>query len=594
MNLRGINTLKLTSANKTLNNMIKKLILLLLLVISVSNLMAQPKREVRAVWMTTNYGLDWPRNKYWGTADRDFMKLMLDKLQDANINTIIFQVQCLGDVFWESKIQPWSKIATGKYGQTPKYNICDFVVEECHKRGMEVHAWIVPYRLGTQANADGYNDAASNLRHVINTNPELCIQADDQSWYLDPGLPAVKTYLLNLYEELISTTKFDGINLDYCRYPDGKIDDSKTYAENNPNGLSKDDWRRENINQFVYELYDMIKNLRPDMKLGTAPFGTYKNAPGYGNTTAFGDVFQDAAKWMQQEKHDLMIPQMYWTEDYGFSPQMDVWFDNCNSRQLVIGLANYKMADWNKWQHTIITDQIEKSREKGAQGVCFFRTDNVVGAGSSFSNAEVEKLYNALVDNYFKYPAHIPTMDYNGVTKPNSPKNVTYTNKGNNVYEIVWNAPELDSNNTPIKYYTVYAQKGSSVDIADVKNTIGFYITDNKFTYTAPDNDNYTFAVTTFDNGYYESDASVAANGAGVATPEVAIDTFVIENGVLRIGSSNEISEISLYNVNGQLSKTNEVASCDVQINIESLVKGIYMVQIKFSNNLCVTRKIVI
>lgn len=169
----------------------KTLITFLALFLGAQVLFAQPKREVRAVWIATNYGLDWPRSKY-GSAAQNLMIEMLDKLQAAHFNTVIFQVQCLGDVFWESEIQPWSAIATGKYGVAPEYNICDFVVEECHKRGMEVHAGIVPYRLGSKANANGYESPNSNHRHVINTNPELCILAGDNSYYLNPALPEVR------------------------------------------------------------------------------------------------------------------------------------------------------------------------------------------------------------------------------------------------------------------------------------------------------------------------------------------------------------------------------------------------------------------
>lgn len=554
----------------------RNLICFCFLLFAFQAVFAQPKREVRAVWLTTNYGLDWPVNKYWGTAAKDLMITMLDRLQDANFNTVIFQVQCLGDVFWDSKIQPWSKIATGKYGQAPTYNICEFVVNECHKRGMEVHAWIVPYRLGTQANADGYDGPTSKIRHVTKLRPELCLQGTDEAWYLDPGLPETRKYLIELYEELVTTTNFDAINLDYTRYPDAKIIDDESFAKYNPDGLSKDDWRRNNVSQFVYELYDMMKKHKPTMKLGTAPIGTYKNVPGRGNLEAYGDVFQDACEWMKQEKHDLLIPQMYWTEEFGYSENMDVWIDNSAARQLVIGLAAYKMTDYNKWEHTVLTDQIEKARAKGTNGVCFFRTDNVVGTGTATKYDEVKKLYAALKDDYFKYPAHIPTMDYNGVTKPNAPANATLLSKDDNVYEISWNTPALDDKNTPIKYYCVYAQKGNSIDIEDAKNIVGYGVVDNNFTFTAPDNDKYAFAVTTFDNGYYESEAALMGT-VGIDNVNEAISRWSVSNKTLTVKSNKNIKTLSIYNSGGVLVGKNDFSSQEISISLDGYAKGIYI-----------------
>lgn len=557
----------------------KTLFTLLFLCVGVQFLVAQPKREVRAVWLATNYGLDWPQAKYSGSAAQDLMIEMLDKLQAAHFNTVIFQVQCLGDVLWESEIQPWSKVVTGKYGVAPDYNICDFVVEECHKRGLEVHAGIVPYRIGSKANADGYESSNSNHRHVINTNPEWCVLAGDNSYYLDPALPEVREYLLDLYEELVTTTNFDGINLDYCRYPESSFPDDESFAKYNPDGLAKDDWRRNNINQFVYELYDMIKGHKPTMKLGAAPIGTYKNVGNRGNLEAYGDVFQDACDWMQKEKHDLLIPQMYWTESAGFSENMDVWIQNANSRQLVIGLAAYKMADSNKWKYTVITDQIEKARQKGTQGVSFFRTEHIVGTGAA--NGEIEKLYAALKDDYFKYPAHIPTMEYNGVTTPNAPKNLTVDKKEGNVYSISWDSPELDNLGTEIRYYSVYAQEGKTVDISDPKNNVGYAVFGNTFEFEVPTDKEYTIAVTAFDTGYYESAPAVVGGDASVGFCELLSADVSVVGNTLQISSGTGIKYVAVYNMLGQLccsSKFDDVTNCSV--SLDNIASGMYVVTV--------------
>ena len=490
---------------------------------SIFMTMAQPKSEVRAVWLTTNSGLDWPKAVY--TEDEQKMALndILDKLQTAHFNTIVFQVQVKGDVLWDSKIQPFLMNVSGNGAKSITWDVCKYVIDECHKRNMECHAWIVPYRVGTANEAARYKN--NQIKHVTTSHPEMCVLYNN-AYYLDPGLPEVRTYLLDLYRELVTNYDFDGTNFDYTRYPGSDFNDASSYAKYG-NGMSKADWRRENINTFVAEFYDMVKSVKPTMKVGAAPIGTYKNVSGYGNMTAYGDVYQDAAEWMRRGKHDLLIPQMYWNEKYGFSPNMTTWVDNCDGRQIVVGLAPYKMIDSNNWDVSVVTDQIEKIRAKlGMSGICFFRADHVIG-----SESKVQSLYLELIDNYFKYPAHIVPMDYNGITKPDAPTNVCVEKIGDN-YTISWDALASDS----VKYYCVYASKESLVDINDVKNCVGFFVKDNKFVYNS--NSNLNFVVTAFDTNYYESNPTQATSAVNDLTHQ-NISISVVDSYIEIIGADN-------------------------------------------------------
>lgn len=532
---------------------------------------AQPKHEIRAVWLTTNGGLDWPKGVYSEQQQKADLCEILDRLADANFNTIVFQAQVKGDVAWESTIQPAMRDFTGNGSKSLSYDVSRFVIDECHKRNMECHAWIVPYRVGTQSEANRYN--SNVVKHVTKTHPELCVEYNG-AYYLDPGLPAVREYLLDLYRELINNYDFDGINFDYTRYPSSSgFGDDDSYKNYNPEGLPRDEWRRENINTFIAEFYEMAKGINPDIKVGAAPIGTYKNLPGYGNMTAYG-VYQDACQWMQSGNHDLLIPQMYYNEKYGFSDNMVTWVNNCDNRQLVIGLAPYKMVDGtNDWETSVVTDQIEKVRkQEGTSGVCFFRADHVI----DMTDTKIATLYEALQDDYFKFPAHIVPMDYNGVTCPNRPENVTHE-YADGEYHITWDEPETDADGTPIKYYSVYLCNGTSVDVDDVQTVAAHIVTGTSFTYQSAE-PGLQFAVTAFDKNYYES-APALSSTTGVDSPMTADDSFYYSGGTIHISASSEINHVEIYSLSGILVKYVPVHGTSADIDCNPFRPGAYILR---------------
>lgn len=549
----------------------KKILLLAITLVSALSISAQPKYEVRAVWLTTNSGLDWPKGVYDETTQKENLCEILDKLADANFNTIIFQAQVKGDVLWESTMQPAMRAITGNGSKSMSYDVSEYVIEECHKRNMECHAWIVPYRIGTSSDANKY--VSNKVKHPLTTNSELCVEYNG-SYYLDPGLPETREFLLDVYRELIYNYDYDGVNFDYTRYPGADFDDADSYAKYNPDGLPKDDWRRQNINTFIAEFYDMAKSINPNIKVGAAPIGTYKNVLGYGNMTAYGSVYQDACQWMQSGNHDLLVPQMYWNEKNGFTPNMSTWVTNCDGRQLVIGLAPYKMVDGsNDWEVSVITDQIEKIRNNdGTSGVCFFRADHIIDD----SQAKIADLYDELQNNYFKYPAHIVPMDYNGVTKPNAPVNVKQEYV-NGQYIISWDVPSLDVDNTPLKYYSVYLSDGESVDLDDPQQVVAHITKDNELVYSSDDL-NLRFAVTTFDKNYYESEPAISEI-SGVDETLTEESNFHYSNDMIYINSSNPINVVEVYSILGTCYIYQSICGNEATISCESLPNGVYIVR---------------
>lgn len=554
----------------------KRILFTVIALTSVMSVFAQPKHEVRAVWLTTNGGLDWPKGEYDVETQKENLCEILDKLAAANFNTIIFQAQSKGDVLWESTIQPASRYVTGNGANALAYDVSEFVIEECHKRDMECHAWIVPYRIGSSSEANRYSKNA--ISHPLKSHPELCVEYNN-AYYLDPGLPETREYLLDVYRELITNYDYDGVNFDYTRYPGSDFDDADTYATYNPEGLPKDDWRRQNINTFIAEFYEMAKSIDPDIKVGAAPIGTYKNVSGYGNMTAYGSVYQDACQWMQSGNHDLLIPQMYWNENYGFSPNMSTWVTNCAGRQLVIGLAPYKMVDGsNDWETSVVTDQIEKIRaQKGTSGICFFRADHVIDV----SEPKISVLYSELQDNYFKYPAHIVPMDYNGITYPNAPINVTQEYV-NGEYHINWEEPELDADNTTIKYYSVYLSDGKSADLGNPQQVVAHIVNGTEFIYSSTD-PGLRFAVTAFDKNYYESDPTFSIV-AGVEENIENISKFHYSNGMVYISGTESINAVEIYSISGNCMIYAPVCGNEATISCEHLPQGVYVVRTAYQN----------
>lgn len=533
---------------------------------------AQPKAEIRGVWLTTNSGMDWPKGTYSEAGQKSSLIQILDKLEAININTIVLQVQVSGDVLWKSKIQPSIISFTGSGSRNLTWDPCKFVIEECHKRNMECHAWIVPYRIGKQRTQDNYKN--NTYKHVSATHPELCVTYKN-AFYLDPGLPEVRKYLLDLYRELITNYDFDGTNFDYTRYPGKDFDDSESYRKYG-NGKNKNDWRRENINTFVHEFYDMAKSIRPDIKVGSAPIGTYKNISSTHNMSAYADVFQDACEWAQAEKQDLLIPQMYWNEKYGFSKHLGVWTENANGRNLVSGLAPYKMEDGtNNWDVTEVTSQIEKVRNAGWQGVCFFRTDHVIG-----NSSKVKALYNQLKNNYFKYPAHIPTMDYNGVTTPDAPQNVDFEKEGNSTV-VTWDTPS----NSQVKYYCVYYAPNGDTDVKNIAHCVGFAVKGNSFTFTCSES-NPKILVTAFDKNYYESEAATA-KFSGVE--DINANNIAILNNESEITATGaDVQSMELFSISG----TSVANVKGNSIEATDLSHGIYLLKVNYTNGETSTHKI--
>lgn len=415
-----------------------------------------PAVEVRAVWLTTNWNLDWPNPNHSIELQKAHLKSILDKLQQLNINTVFFQSRIRGDVFYNSQIEPISPYA--KKG----FDYLQFAIEECHKRGIECHAWFVTFPVGSRKQV-----AAHGKNSVVNKKRSIC-KLFNGEWYLDPGNPEARTYLVSLVDEIIKNYDVDGVHFDYIRYPEKAIrfPDNDTFKKYG-NGMALNDWRRNNINILVSDIYDRVKASKPWVQVSSSPIGKYKDLGAQGSSwTAYSSVFQDAIQWVNLGKHDALYPMLYYKEN-DFYPYLDDWKRLSSDRLLVAGIGVYQMLPSEKnWDLKNITDQIDYIRENRVGGQAFFRAGNVL---------DNEKGIGLNLRDYYQYPAKLPAMTWLDNIAPNSPVDLEVYKNENGKLCLKWQAYEDDEK----QYYTVYCSFNEDIETNNPQNVLATGIRGN-------------------------------------------------------------------------------------------------------------------
>ena len=350
--------------------------------------------EMRGVWVSTVSNLDWPEvGVYDEKVQKELLKEKFDFIEEQNMNTIFFQVRPMGDALYESSYAPWSKYLTGTLGENPGYDPLEFAIDEAHKRGLELQAWFNPFRIDSNSekfNIDNYIDELPEESPLKN-NPDWIVKYNNYH-YLDAGIPEVREYVIDTIIEVVKNYNIDGVVLDdyFYPYPSGGVEfpDEDTYEKYGEGFSSKDEWRRNNIDCFISELYSKIKNTNAEVKFGVSPFGIWRNGESVGGSNTSGlssydDVYVDSRKWIQEGWIDYIIPQIYWQFDYNSAPfatLVDWWakqVENTNV-ELYIGHAAYKINDSSYGEAWLngneVINQIRYSRaNSNVKGNCFFR-----------------------------------------------------------------------------------------------------------------------------------------------------------------------------------------------------------------------------
>ncbi|WP_054319744.1 glycoside hydrolase family 10 protein [Xanthomonas axonopodis] len=325
---------------------------------------------MRATWVTSVLNLDWPSAASSRMADpvarvmvqQQELLTILDQAQALHLNTLVFQVKPCADALYRSRILPWSPVLTGMLGKDPGFDPLAFLLRHAHARGIEVHAWLNPYRVSTdisQATLDMLSAVPGDSSpSVYAQHPEWVGVAADRLM-LDPGIPAVRRWICAVVAELIVHYDVDGVQFDdyfYSETAQSPLDDSQTYARHGVGFADKGDWRRHSTYRLIRDVGRIIRAIRPSMAFGVSPAGVWRNRQDdpQGSDTqagapAFDVAYADTRRWVREELIDYIVPQVYWP----FARQIaryDViarwWADTVGSGrvQLYMGMALYKVG----------------------------------------------------------------------------------------------------------------------------------------------------------------------------------------------------------------------------------------------------------
>jgi len=333
-------------------------------------------REFRGVWVATVGNMDWPSKAGLSTAEQKAELIaILDKVAALHLNAVVFQVRPAADALYQSSIEPWSDVITGTMGRAPEpfYDPLAFAVAEAHKRGLELHAWINPYR----AKVPSTKTVSAN--HISRTNPGLVRSYGPYLW-MDPGDPAVRRRTTRVVLDIVRRYDVDGLHMDdyFYPYPETRrgreIDfpDASTYRRYRSEGgtLPRDDWRRRNVDLLVQQLDDSIHAVKPWVKFGVSPFGIWR--PGYPSSVRgldqYDKLFADARKWFREGWVDYFTPQLYWAVDRPEQsyPVLLAWWSEQNVKDRHLWPGNYtgKVAftGSSAWRTTEVLEQIRLTR----------------------------------------------------------------------------------------------------------------------------------------------------------------------------------------------------------------------------------------
>ena len=342
-------------------------------------------REMRGLWVATVANIDWP-SRSGLTADQQRAELIdiLDRAAGLGMNAIVLHVRPAADALYDSALEPWGIMLTGTQGVSPGYDPLAFAIQQAHARGLELHAWINPFRAGNSR--DSTRLAAT---HVFNARRSMVRVYGSQLW-LDPGEPEAQEHSLRVIRDIVTRYDVDAIHADDYFYPYVENDasnqpipfsDTATYAQYGA-GSTLGDWRRANIDRFVERMYGEVHAIKPAVKVGISPFGIWRpgNPPGVQGLDAYASIYADSRKWLQQGWVDYLAPQLYWAiaaPQQSFPALLDWWLaQNTRGRHVWPGLAAYRVDNGTASAFSLqeIPNQIEVTRTRNARGQLLYNT----------------------------------------------------------------------------------------------------------------------------------------------------------------------------------------------------------------------------
>jgi len=502
---------------------------------------SRPKRDLRGAWVSTVSNIDWPSSRTLSTAQQQAELIrILDTLKNTGLNTVFLQIRPEGDALYASSYEPWSYWLTGAQGTAPNplWDPLEFAITEAHNRGMELHAWINPYRAKQSTPALAAN-------HVATLHPEWTFISGTAT-LLNPGLPEVRNYLTNVIADIAGRYNVDGIHFDDYFYPYAGMtgQDDATYIDHNPTNIANiADWRRNNINLLIAKVYDTIAFINAtnnrNVLFGVSPFGIWKSGvpAGISGTSSFDVVYCDPIAWMQAGKVDYVAPQLYWKitgpQDYNI---LSKWWNDQGAlynRHVYPGLALYKMNDANNWAASEIQNQIGINRlnsHEQVKGQIMFSTQQIM--------ANSKGIQTALKTSEYQYKSFSPAMPWKDAVCPVAPTNVRQETD-----TLRWDIPAAAAaaDGDLAKKYVVYRFANIAEALTNINDAGKIYaiVYTNKVAVSSTDINSY-FAVTSLDKNNNESEISL-----GVVLPVTGLQLAVQLSGNTSLVNWKTFTEIN-------------------------------------------------
>ena len=476
-----------------------------MLFLACSYVCSQNKREFRGAWIQAVNG------QWVGVGTQKMQQTLtyqLDELMKDGVNAIIFQIRPECDALYQSNIEPWSRFLTGKQGVAPSpyWDPLQWMVTECHKRGMELHAWINPYRAKTKTTHE------LDSRHVAVRHPEWVFEYDDQ-YILNPAIPECRNFICHVVGDIVRRYDVDGLHIDDYFYPypaaGQTIPDDQLFRSNPRGFTNKGDWRRDNVNLFIRQLSDTIHQNKPWVKFGVSPFGIYrnkKNDPNGSNTNGlqnYDDLYADVLLWVNKGWVDYNVPQLYWEIGHKSADYQELigwWNRYASNRPLFIGedvertVKNADLRNPNTYQLAAKVQLRSQMR-------------NVQGAVLWYAKAAVDNIGNygtSLRSTYWRYPAmqpQMPFIDGKAPKKVRKPKVINTQEDGNVLF---WREPKGKGwKNQAVRYVVYRFNNGEPINIDDPSHIVA--ITPNTFYRLPARSQHSTYVITALDQLSNES-----------------------------------------------------------------------------------------
>ena len=513
-----------------------------------------PKYEVRAVWLTTIGGIDWPHSYAQSTTAIETQKKelrdILDKLQHANINTILLQTRIRGTVIYPSAIEPWDGCLSGIPGQSPGYDALQFAIEECHRRGMECHAWVVTIPVGK------WNTLG--CKRLRNKYPSL-IRRIGEEGYMNPEQETTARYLSDICDEIVRNYDIDGIHLDYIRY-------QETWKIKIPRSTG-----REHISRIVQRIHDTVKARKPWVKMSCSPIGKYDDLRHYSSHgwNAYTKGCQDAQEWLQQGWMDALFPMMYFQGNQFFPFAID-WQENAVGRMVSAGLGIYMLSPQERnWDLEVVKREMSVCRQLGL-GHTFFR--------SKFFTDNIKGVYDFVCD-FNRIPALVPPMTWYGYTAPSAPSYLK-VNRGNTADDIEWYGAK-DYSDSPYLLYNLYATTEEEPDINNPQQLVATRITSKRLRVPHPEGVILNYALTA-SNRYGQESTAAAYSQSLRQQPIVSKLPFLKNDGnhllLPRKTSVLDANYVTIETLQGKVIAT-EYYQPGQEVSIRTLPEGIYILK---------------